>query len=205
MPVVYLIRHGQASFGADDYDVLSATGHLQGKHAGAELRRRGVRPDQVWSGTLRRQRETAHAAGLDVPLREDPRWNEFDHLGLVRETAGEPATPREFQLALDEALRGWVGSDGWRKFNENVTFALDELLAGLGSGGTGVVFTSGGVIAAVCARLLGLGGAGFVAVNRVSVNCGMTKLVHGRSGTSLVSYNDHAHFEGEHRDMLTYR
>jgi len=29
MPVVYLIRHGQASFGAQDYDVLSATGHRQ--------------------------------------------------------------------------------------------------------------------------------------------------------------------------------
>ncbi len=46
---------------------------------------------------------------------------------------------------------------------------------------------------------------GFVAVNRVAVNCGITKLVHGRSGTSLVTYNDHAHFEGEHRELLTYR
>lgn len=92
MPLVYLIRHGQASFGAEDYDVLSATGHLQGKHVGTELRRRGVRPDQVWSGTLRRQRETALAAGLDAPLQQDPRWNEFDHLGLVRDS-GQPSTP----------------------------------------------------------------------------------------------------------------
>ena len=203
MPVVYLIRHGQASFGADDYDVLSPAGHLQGKHAGAELRRRDVRPDQAWSGTLRRQRDTALAAGLAVPLREDPRWNEFDHLGLVRENGGATGTPREFQLTLDRALRGWVGTDGWRRFSDDVNAALDELLANLGGGGTGVVFTSGGVIAAVCARLLGLSGEGFVTVNRVAVNCGMTKLVHGRSGTSLVSYNDHAHFEGEHRDLLT--
>jgi broad specificity phosphatase PhoE len=202
MPLVYLIRHGQASFGADDYDVLSATGHLQGKHVGAELRRRGVRPDQVWSGTLRRQRETALAAGLDAPLREDPRWNEFDHLGLVRDS-GQPVTPRDFQLALDKALRGWMGSDGWRKFSDEVNSALADLLDKLD--GTAVVFTSGGVIAAVCARIWGLDGEGFVAVNRVAVNGGMTKLVHGRSGTSLVSYNDHAHFEGEHRDLLTYR
>jgi broad specificity phosphatase PhoE len=202
MALVYLIRHGQASFGAADYDVLSSTGHLQGKLVGDELRRRGVRPDQVWSGTLKRQRETALAAGLGT-LREDPRWNEFDHLGLVNDAA--PTTPREFQLALDAALRQWIGGEGWREFTAGAHAALRDLVADLGSGGTGLVFTSGGVIAAVCVELLGLPPEGFLSVNRVAVNAAMTKIVHGRSGTSLVSYNDHAHFEGEHRDLLTYR
>jgi broad specificity phosphatase PhoE len=202
MALVYLIRHGQASFGAEDYDVLSSAGQLQGKIVGDELRRRGVRPAQVWSGTLKRQRETALAAGIGTP-REDERWNEFDHLGLVNDAA--PATPREFQLALDAALRQWIGGAGWQKFSTQVNRALDELLADLGSGATALVFTSGGVIAAVCARLLGLPAEGFLSVNRVAVNAALTKIVHGRSGTSLVSYNDHAHFEGEHRDLLTYR
>ncbi|MEV4318876.1 histidine phosphatase family protein [Actinocrispum sp. NPDC049592] len=207
MALVYLVRHGQASFGADDYDVLSPAGHLQGKIVGDELRRRGVRPDQVWSGTLSRQRETAVAAGFGAPG-EDARWNEFDHIGLVREFGAaqqDARDPRAFQIALDAALRDWTGGDGFRAFSGNVNAALDELLAGLGKGGTALVFTSGGVIGAVCTRLLGLDGAGFVAVNRVSVNAGITKIVSGRSGTSLVSYNDHAHFEGEHRELLTYR
>ncbi|CAM4027353.1 histidine phosphatase family protein [Kibdelosporangium persicum] len=202
MPLVYLIRHGQASFGADDYDVLSPTGHSQGKHVGAELRRRGVRADQLWSGTLKRQRDTALAAGLDADLQQDPRWNEFDHIGLVRQAQGDPVSPQAFQQALDGALRDW---DGLQQFGATVTEAIRDLLESLGSGQTGVVFTSGGVIAAVCASLWGLDTNGFVAVNRVSVNCGITKLVHGRSGTSLVTYNDHAHFEGGHRDLLTYR
>ncbi|MET0236298.1 MAG: histidine phosphatase family protein, partial [Kibdelosporangium sp.] len=110
---------------------------------------------------------------------------------------------REFQLALDKALRGWTGTAGWRKFGDETNAALADLLDGLE--GTAVVFTSGGVIAAICAKLWGLDGEGFVAVNRVTANGGMTKLVHGRSGTSLVSFNDHAHFEGEHRELLTYR
>lgn len=202
--LVYLARHGQASFGATDYDVLSEIGHQQGKIVGDELRRRGFQPDQVCSGTLRRQRETAVAADMGVPVKEDERWNEYDHLGLVR-AAGAPATPREFQLALDAALRLWIGSDSWHEFAGGVTDVLTQLLADLGSGGTALVFTSGGVIAAVCAELLGLSADGFVAVNRVAVNGGLTKLVHGRSGTSLVSYNDHAHFEGAHRELLTYR
>jgi broad specificity phosphatase PhoE len=204
MALVYLIRHGQASFGAENYDVLSSTGRLQGKIVGAELRRRAADPAQVWSGTLERQRETALAAGFG-PVAEDARWNEFDHLGLVRAFGSETPSPREFQLALDGALREWIGGDGWRRFSEGVNSAMDELLTGLGKGGTALVFTSGGVIAAVCARLLGLPADGFVAVNRVSVNAAITKIVSGRSGTSLVSYNDHAHFEGEHRELLTYR
>ncbi|MCE7007157.1 histidine phosphatase family protein [Kibdelosporangium philippinense] len=202
MPLVYLIRHGQASFGADDYDVLSPVGHRQGKHVGAELRRRGVRADQVWSGSLKRQRDTALAAELDADPRQDSRWDEFDHIGLVREIHGDVVTPRSFQESLDVALRQW---DGLRGFTETVASALADLRKSLESGQTAVVFTSGGVIAAVCASLWGLDANGFVAVNRVSVNCGITKLVVGRSGTSLVTYNDHAHFEGEHRDLLTYR
>lgn len=202
MALIYLIRHGQASFGADDYDVLSATGHLQGKVVGDELRRRGVTPTQVWSGTLRRQRETAVAAGFS-DVAEDARWNEYDHLSLIRDSV--PTSPREFQVALDAALRSWVGGSGWLAFRSAVDSALDSLLAGLGSGESAVVFTSGGVIAAAVVRLLGLPPEGFLAVNRVTVNAAFTKVVSGRSGTSLVSFNDHAHFEGSLRELLTYR
>ena len=202
MALVYLIRHGQASFGADDYDVLSANGHHQGKVVGEELRRRAVQPDQVWSGSLRRQRETAVAAGFGN-VREDPRWNEYDHLALVRDTA--PTTPREFQLALDGALREWIGGPAWTEFTDGVQAALTDLLADLGSGGSAVVFTSGGVIAAAAAALLDVPTDAFLKLNRVAVNAAFTKIVSGRSGVSLLSYNDHAHFEGERRDLLTYR
>ncbi|WP_238430248.1 histidine phosphatase family protein, partial [Frankia nepalensis] len=62
MSVIYLVRHGQASFGSADYDVLSELGYRQAALVGAELRARGVRVDLAVSGTLRRQRETARAA-----------------------------------------------------------------------------------------------------------------------------------------------
>ncbi|TCO44734.1 histidine phosphatase family protein [Actinocrispum wychmicini] len=202
MALVHLIRHGQASFGADNYDVLSPTGHLQGKIVGDELRRRSTNPDHVYSGTLQRQRDTATAAGFPTAT-EDARWNEYDHLSLVQNAA--PTTPREFQLTLDAALRNWIGGTDWQDFTTRVHSALDTLLTDLGSGGSALVFTSGGVIAAVCAKLLGLPPEGFLAVNRVTANASITKVVRGRSGTSLVSFNDHAHFEGVHRDLLTYR
>jgi hypothetical protein len=68
-----------------------------------------------------------------------------------------------------------------------------------------VVFTSGGVIGALAARCLGDPDCGFVALNRVTCNGGITKLVTGRSGLTLVSFNEHAHLEGDGCVPLTYR
>ena len=44
-----------------------------------------------------------------------------------------------------------------------------------------------------------------VALNRVVVNASVTTLVVGGSGTSLLTFNDHAHFTGDGRRLLTYR
>lgn len=225
MATVYLVRHGQASFGAADYDNLSPVGHRQAEVAGAALRARGVRVDLAVSGTMRRQRDTAagclRVAGAAVPTRTDPRWNEYDFADLLIHHAGrerlgkadeQPTDVAGFQRALDEALAGWIqaGDDSgaamtWPAFAGGITAALGELLAETGSGRTAVVFTSGGVIAAACMGLLGFGAPGYIALNRVCVNAGITKIVQGRSGTSLVSFNDHAHVDGEGTALRTNR
>ena len=211
MPVVLLVRHGQASFGADDYDVLSELGREQSAAVGAELSRRQLRTPVAISGSLRRQRDTAALALPDVPLRVDTRWDEYDHMGLLQRyvspDASHDGTSKGLQVLLDHALASWVDDvDGsWPDFSAGATAALAELAAGLPSGSDAVVFTSGGVIAAVTAALLGLGASGVVALNRVTANGAITKVVVGRGGTSLISFNDHAHFEGAARRLLTYR
>jgi broad specificity phosphatase PhoE len=71
--------------------------------------------------------------------------------------------------------------------------------------GTVLASTSGGVIAAICADLLGIGGAGWLELNRVMVNASVTKLIAGSSGNfTMVSFNDHAHLEHD-RSLITYR
>lgn len=74
MSTLFLVRHGQASFGADDYDKLSPVGHQQAHLLGRYFADRGVRPVRVMTGTLRRQRETwagiaagLATAGIDTP------------------------------------------------------------------------------------------------------------------------------------------
>ena len=218
MPLIALVRHGQASFGAAEYDELSAVGRRQAEILGAELVRRRLRDPDVVCGSLRRQRDTADvlmaAAGLAGQARIDVRWNEYDHLGLVRRYV-EPGRvkaaagdSRTFQGLLDEALTAWSGDTadaGWAEFSGAAAAALTELAAGLPAGRDAVVVTSGGVLAVLVAGMLGAPAASAVALNRVAVNAAITTVVVGRSGTNMVSFNEHAHLVGADRSLLTNR
>ncbi|MEU5266399.1 histidine phosphatase family protein [Amycolatopsis sp. NPDC021455] len=218
MGAIYLVRHGQASFGASDYDALSPRGFEQSTVVGAELLRRNVSFSQIRSGSLARQRDTAATAlkvlGTDVPVVEDPRWNEYDHVDIALHHAGgaPQEDSRAYQGLLDAALTAWVeaGSEGpcaetWPAFLARCRAALADLVASLGKGEHAVVFTSGGVIATVCGALLGTPEAGLLKLNRVTVNGGITKLVSGRGGVTMLSFNEHPHFEADAASLLTYR
>jgi broad specificity phosphatase PhoE len=219
MGAIYLVRHGQAAFGAADYDQLSRRGFEQSTVAGAELRRRRVNFAEARMGSLTRQRDTAATVlaelGGGVVAKEDPRWNEYDHVDVAAHHAGGIAQgedSRAYQVVLDGALSAWVaaGAHGpcaetWPVFLARVRGALQDLVSSLGKGENAVVFTSGGVIATVCGELLGTPEVGLLKMNRVTVNAGITKLVSGRGGITLLSFNEHPHFEAEAAGLLTYR
>jgi len=74
MGTLMLVRHGQASFHADDYDQLSPKGEDQVRELGAYWVRHGFTADRVVTGPLKRQRDSAQlvqeafeAAGLPWP------------------------------------------------------------------------------------------------------------------------------------------
>lgn len=232
MGVIYLIRHGQASWGSSDYDDLSELGEQQSTLVGEALAGRVGELDVVVCGAMRRHRQTAELAlakmGLELPADEDAGWNEFDHQQVI--TRHKPlyrsravmvadlarrGDPRHaFQKMFEAALERWTSageagegeySESWPAFSARSADALTRLAGRLGSGGTALVFTSGGPISAVGANLLGTGAPGWMQLNRVIANCSLTKMVTGRSGVSLVTFNEHAHFEGEERGLLTYR
>lgn len=214
MPVIALLRHGQASFGTDDYDRLSELGRRQAAIAGAELALRGLRSPVVVSGSLLRQRDTAsiaaEALGV-VPSRVDERFDEFDAHAAVEAHLGRPGATegmdsREFQVHLDEAMATWMaeGDPRWRSFVDGALAGLTDLTASLPSGTDAVVATSAGVTAAIAGALLDCAPAGVIAMNRVSVNASITTVVSGSRGLSLVTFNDHAHILRDRR-LLTNR
>ena len=64
MGTLTLVRHGQASFGAADYDQLSARGEQQARLLGEHWARLGVGFDRAFHGPRVRQRRTAEIAAL---------------------------------------------------------------------------------------------------------------------------------------------
>jgi broad specificity phosphatase PhoE len=229
MAVVLLVRHGQASFGAADYDALSPTGEEQARIIGRRLAAL-PRVDRVVHGTMRRQRDTATLLAEALPTAPrwstDAGWDEYDHEALLRAAAPTPAEQealgravaaapdprRAFQEQFDRALARWTGGrddddypEHFGAFADRVAAAVERLVGDLDRSETAVVATSGGVIAAVAAAHLGLDARRWAALNRVIVNTSVTKLVTGRSGVTLLSLNDHAHLEALDRRLLTYR
>ncbi len=220
MGQVLLVRHGQASWGADDYDVLSETGWEQSRLLGAALRGRGVEASLVVHGTMRRHRETAEATGMADGASVDAGWDEFDHLGMLGAVPapyeGREPTRAEFQAWFEKATNRWTGGEHdadydepFAAFGDRVTAALRRTAEQAG-GGTAVVFTSGGPMSWATATLLGADldreGRALLwrRLNPVCVNSGVTRVVSGRRGLTLVSFNEHTHLDPT-PDLLTYR
>ncbi len=119
MSSLYLIRHGQAGL-RHDYDTLSDLGRTQARLLGEHLAARQVQFSAVYSGTLKRQRETARevlgamqAAGVASPeIQIDEHWNEFD-LDAVYEAISPrlAADDAEFRAEY-EKLRRMLQEDG---------------------------------------------------------------------------------------------
>jgi broad specificity phosphatase PhoE len=217
--VLLLLRHGQGSMGTSDYDQLSELGYRQARSAGARLARADLGIGQVWSGALARQQDTALAvlAELGRPpsdLRTDARLDEYDPRGVLgADTAGDPfaaattpASGRVLQVTLDEALARWIrGGADYPETHGAFTARIDASVADLTAmPGTTLAVTSAGVIAVACAQLTGLPADRWPALARIVVNASITKLITGSTGTHLLTFNDHAHLEGD-RSLITYR
>ena len=118
MSRIYLVRHGQAPFGTDDYDRLTATGVAQCEQLARHWLAIGRKVDCLFSGTLRRQRDSAaafartfgHPEGAAFGPRDLPGFEEYNHRALLAAhdggelRAGSP-DPREFHRRLTQALR----------------------------------------------------------------------------------------------------
>lgn len=230
MGAIYLIRHGQASFGSHDYDQLSSIGHAQARVLGASLKARGVVPELVISGSMKRHQETAlnclETLGCKRGLELHQGVNEFNHENVIEvaepryvdklvmmgdmAASGDPR--RLFQSFFKGAVTRWVGgehaheyAESWADFRARCVAALADIVRQSPPKGTTLVFTSGGTISVICAHLLGLSDAQAFTLNWTLANAGVTKLLAGRDGLHLISINEHAHLEGGDPGLLTYR
>jgi broad specificity phosphatase PhoE len=126
MSMLTLVRHGQASFFAADYDQLSPVGEVQSRHLGDYFVRIGDTFDEVYVGPRRRQRRTAELVGEQV-RRAGRSWpepvmlpdlDEYDLAGLINRLAPDLATRDQVFAALAEALRRGSEPERLRNFQK---------------------------------------------------------------------------------------
>lgn len=234
MSELVLVRHGQASFGAESYDKLSATGLQQVQVLAQHWQSMGEQFDVVYAGTMLRQRETAIALQSTV---KEPQLN--IHAGL-NEYNGEPllriylrdhairegfaddiAMPikerKTFQRVLEAATRHWINGtlnpgtedtdfESWKSFQSRVHGALDEIMLQHTGGARVLIATSGGVIALALQHALKLPDNQAIETNWMVYNSSVTRLVYGRGKVSLSSFNALTHLETPTlRELITYR
>ncbi|MEP7364168.1 MAG: histidine phosphatase family protein [Acidobacteriota bacterium] len=109
MATLTVIRHGQASFLADNYDQLSELGRRQARLLGEYWLRSGERFDRVFTGPRERQKDTASIVGEVFQGAGQP-WPEATVLEDLDEFPAEPVVRRftPILMAQHAHIREWA-------------------------------------------------------------------------------------------------
>lgn len=223
MAELYLVRHGQASFGADNYDELSPSGRTQSGWLGEYFAQANLRFDRVVIGTMQRHRQTADAilaamGGPQIELAQDAGLNEYDFEALFAAVGDEglPAglsatsSKKDFFKGLRHVLQLWADDrlpgavpETWQQFQTRVQRARSAIQR---AGGRRVlVVSSGGPIAVTAQQVLQAPAASAIALNLQIRNSSVCQYVFNDDAMSLVSFNSVPHLEhAERREFVTY-
>lgn len=220
MAELVLVRHGQASFGSDDYDKLSELGWRQSRWLGEYFAERGAAFDRVIRGSMRRHAETLAGIGEGMggalaAGEVDARLDEYDSHALLRAHLGAKPLPtgddrRAHFRVLREAMYGWTDGTLNGSAHEPFSEFRGRVLAALAAARAGaakrvLVVSSGGPISTILADVLGMPQRGVVDLNLQTRNTGITELQAGATRIHCVSFNNVPHLDRPDRaGALTY-
>jgi broad specificity phosphatase PhoE len=224
MGQIYLVRHGQASFGAADYDNLSPLGVEQARLLGQWFAQCGVQFQRAISGNLKRHKQTAQAClgtlGIELPVTAIGDFDEYDHDDvLTRHQERDPVAAHDqgntnamFEKLFREAMTRWMGGandadyrESWPAFKARCVRGIRTLIEQSGASQSTVVFTSGGTIAVICQELMGLSDKQAANLTWSLANSSVTRLLYKQDRVSLNYLNNFAHLELAAPKSVTYR
>ena len=221
MGTLYLIRHGQASFGAADYDQLSELGARQCHALGQHFVARGITFEAVLCGTLRRHAQSLAALtdgfGTLPATQEWPGLNEYDSEALIRTVhAGPLAAPdspevyrAHFRL-LRQGLAAWMAGDvaprgmpNYASFVAGINGALDHVRTQ--HQGNVLLVSSGGPISTAVGQVLGTAAQATIELNLRIRNSAITEFSFTPKRHMLSTFNHVPHLDVAGReDWITY-
>jgi broad specificity phosphatase PhoE len=221
MGSLFLVRHGQASLGAANYDQLSAVGERQCELLGAHFAARGIAFDVAFTGSLVRHAQSLAAIqrGMGSALVPEvwPGLNEYQPEAVIRAVNPAPLVPpsspeairHHFRL-LRQGLLAWMqgearpeGHPAYGEFQAGVLAALEA--AAKPRPQRVLVVSSGGPISSAVGHWLSAAPAGIVELNLRLRNSAVCELVPSARGWSLLSFNSLSHLETPgHEALQTY-
>jgi len=227
MSEIYFVRHGQASFGSDDYDRLSPLGVRQAEILARYFGQTGKTFDAVYCGKMERQQKTAEALlnhsgenQLSVPrLQIDESFNEYDSFAvweaLIPEMTAEqpslaaeleklPGDPKAFQRVFSQVMNRWTqgeyrasGIPRWDDFTRRVVLGVEKIAARHGAQKRLAVFSSGGPISVAVRSALGLSDRMTLEISWQLMNASITRIKYNSRGIMLAGFNEVSHLELE--------
>lgn len=224
MGTLYLVRHGQASLGADDYDNLSDLGQRQSLRLGQYFAGHGLQFEAVLTGSLKRHAQTwagiqsglaGEAAGLVASVW--PGLNEYDSEAVITSVHpaahAAPVTPqgyREHFRLLRQGLEQWAagavqpaGMPSYPEFVAGISAALEHVRTRYT--GNVLLVSSGGPISTAVAQVLKSPAQTFVDLNMRLRNTAVTEFAFNPKRHALLSFNSLAHLEPpQYTDWQTY-
>ncbi|WP_339865290.1 histidine phosphatase family protein [Paremcibacter congregatus] len=222
MGEIYLVRHGQASFNAENYDQLSPLGVQQARHLGAYFSERDINFDHLFTGTQTRHQQTADAILQDRALPPQTSLaglNEYDFTALYQvymaQHPEEAAISKDgdralFYKRLKRALALWSEDrltgdipESWADFHGRVTGALIHIQESAPH--SCLVVSSGGAIALALGHILGLDAGRVIDLNLQIKNASFSHIYTGRDALHLATFNNIPHLDRPDRlDAITY-
>lgn len=226
MGTLYLVRHGQASFGAENYDLLSPLGIAQSERLGAYFAEHGLRFEAVLRGSLVRHAQTL--AGIEQGLQTQggvgpaqalvwPGLNEYDSHAVVRavyagplDKADTPEKYREHFRLLRQGLTAWSlgqvqpqGMPTYTEFKAGVHEALAHVQRHCQ--GPVLLVSSGGPISLAVADLMGASPQAGIELNFRMRNSAISELDYNPKRHTVVSFNTLPHLASpQGAAMVTY-
>jgi broad specificity phosphatase PhoE len=219
---LFLVRHGQASFGADDYDQLSALGKQQSIRLGEYWRERGMVFEAVLTGSLKRHRQTWE--GIQQGLQDTqlqalvwPGLNEYDSEAVLHSIhpgpLAKPSTPELYKhhfgllrKGLQDWMHGRTQPAGMPLFVDFVQ-GIKDALAHVRQHHTGdvLIVSSGGPIGTAVGSLLNTPPESMIELNMRMRNTAVSECVYNPKRTTLVSFNTLNHLDAAaYRDWVTF-
>jgi len=162
------------------------------------------RYDFALSSDLSRAADTAEALG--ARLEHDPRWREIDvgnWEGLTMDQVVE-RFPEQVAALRERRVFEIGGGETWPEVFARADGALARIRERLPEGGRAIVFTHGGIIAAVLSGLLGVRDRFPWPLGRMR-NTGRTTLRFSAGAVELVAHNDDSHLGPELRQAYEPR